>query len=156
MKLWMLVVTVINLSLTWSTRANDLPRMAYSFGTPLKDLVKEGYRWVTVDGPYACPTEQEVRQITGDRTDSTELQLVEDGGAYYLIPGTLVRVIQDDPANGMSQIIWGEITRPLWTYTRFLIARPIHDIYGILETPDTGGLFDPGEAAIGGKLAGAH
>ena len=156
MKVWMLVVAVIGLSLTWSTRADDLPRMGYSFGTPLKDLVKEGYRWVTVDGPYACPTEEEVWQITGDRTDSTELHLVEDGGAYYLIPGTLVRVIQDDPANGMSQIIWGEVIRPLWTYTRFLTARPIHDTYGILETPSTGGLFDPGDAASRGKPVGAH
>jgi len=141
MKIWMLVVTAIGLTLTCSTRADDLPRTRYSSGTPVKDLAEKEYRWVTVNGPYACPTEQEVRQITGDRTDSTELHLVEDGGAYYLIPGTLVRVIQDDPANGMSQIIWGEITRPLWTYTRFLTARPIRDTYGILETPDTDGLI---------------
>ena len=141
MKIWMLVATVIGLNLTWSMRADDLPRMGHTSSTPLKDLVKEGYRWVTVDGPYACPTEQEVRQITGDRTDSTELHLLEAGGVYYLIPGTLVRVIQDDPANGMSQIIWGEITRPLWTYTRFLTARPIRDTYGILETPYTDGLI---------------
>jgi hypothetical protein len=156
MKIWMLVVTVIALSLTWSARADDLPRMGYSSDTPLKDLVQKGYRWVTVNGPYACPTEQEVRQITGDRTDSTELHLVEDGGAYYLIPGTLVRVIQDDPANGMSQIIWGETIRPLWTYTRFLTARPIHDTYGIVETPDAGGLIDPGDAQSPGKSVGAH
>jgi hypothetical protein len=156
MKIWMLVVTVIGLSLTCTGRADDLPRLGYSSGAPLKDFVQKRYRWVTVDGPYACPTEEEVRQITGDRTDSTELHLVEDGGAYYLIPGTLVRVIQDDPANGMSQIIWGEITRPLWTYTRFLTARPTRDIYGILETPDTGGLFDPATPQSPGKLVVAH
>ena len=23
-----------------------------------KDLVAEGYRWVSLDGPYACPTER--------------------------------------------------------------------------------------------------
>jgi hypothetical protein len=34
-----------------------------------------------------------------------ELRLVEDGGAYYLIPGTLVRVIQDDHRNGLSKIL---------------------------------------------------
>jgi hypothetical protein len=155
MKIWMLVVTVIGLSLPWSTRADDLHRMRYSSGTPVQDLAKKGYRWVTVNGPYACATEQEVRQITSDRTDSTELHLVEDGGAYYLIPGTLVRVIQNDPANGMSQIIWGEITRPLWTYTRFLTARPIPDTYGIVETPDTGGLIDPGDAAIAWETGGS-
>src|ERR1700741_5619094 len=90
-KIWMLVATVINLSLTWSTRADDLPRMRLSSGTPVKDLAETGYRWVTVDGPYACPTEQEVRQITGDRTDSTELHRVEEGGAYFFILGTLIR-----------------------------------------------------------------
>jgi hypothetical protein len=76
MKAWMLVVAVIGLSLTWSTRADDLPRMRYSSGTWVQDLAEKGYRWVTVNGPYACPTEQEVRHITGDRTDSTELHLV--------------------------------------------------------------------------------
>lgn len=74
---------------------------------------------------------------------------------FYLIPGALVRVIQDDPANGMSQIISGEITRPLWTYTRFLTARPIRDTYGILETPDTDGLIDPGDAAIAWETGGS-
>ena len=156
MKIWMLVVTVISLSLTCTGRADDLPGMGYSSGTPLKDLLQKGYRWVTVDGPYACPTEQEARQITGDRTDSTELNLVEDGGAYYLIPGTLVRVVQDDPANGMSRIIWREITRPLWPYTRFLSARPIRDTYGILETPDTNGLIDQATPQSPGKPVEAH
>jgi hypothetical protein len=44
----------------------------------------KGYRWVTVNGPYACTTEQEVRRITNNRTDATELQMVEDIEAYYL------------------------------------------------------------------------
>ena len=73
--------------------------------------------------------------------------MVEDGGAYYLIPGTLVRVIRDDQADGMSEILLGGITKPLWIYNKFLTARPIRDIYGIVETPDTAGLIDPGDAA---------
>jgi hypothetical protein len=77
--------------------------------------------------------------------------MVEDGGAYYLIPGTLVRVIRDDQAKGISEILLGGITRPLWTYTNFLTARPIHDIYGIVETPDSVGLIDPSEPAIVGS-----
>jgi hypothetical protein len=32
-----------------------------------------------------------------------ELRLVEDGGVYYLISGTLVRVIPDDHRNGLSE-----------------------------------------------------
>ena len=82
--------------------------------------------------------------------------MVENLRAYYLIPGTLARVIQDDHANGMSEILLAGITSPLWTYTRFLSARPIHDTYGIVETPDAGGLIDPGDAQSPGKSVGAH
>jgi hypothetical protein len=148
MKIKMLAVFLIGLSLIGAALADDLPQMGYSVRTPLKDLVEKGYRWVTVNGPYACPTEQEVRQIANDRTDMTVLHMVEDVGAYYLIPGTLVRVIRDDQANGMSEIRLGGIERPLWTYTKFLTARPIRDIYGIVETPDTAGLIDPADSAL--------
>jgi hypothetical protein len=147
----LLAVSVIGLSLICTAFADDFPRIGYLSGIPVKDLVEKGYRWVTVHGPYACATEREVRQITNDRTDLTELHMVEDGGAYYLIPGTLVRVIRDDQANGMSEILLGGITKPLWTYTKFFSTRPIRDIYGIVETPDTAGLVDPGDAAIAGE-----
>jgi hypothetical protein len=70
--------------------------------------------------------------------------MVEEGRAYYLVRGTLVRVTRDDKANSMSEILLGGITKPLWTYNKFLTARPIRDIYGIVETPDTAGLIDPG------------
>ena len=79
---------------------------------------------------------------------------MENLRAYYLIPGTLARVIQDDHANGMSEILLAGITSPLWTYTRFLSARPIHDTYGIVETPDKAGLVDPSDAAIVGETDG--
>jgi hypothetical protein len=152
MKIRMLVIYVVGLSLIGSTWADGLPKMGYSSGRSVKDLVAKGYRWVTVDGPYACVKEQEVRQITSSRTDLMELSLVEAGDAYYLIPGTLVRVTRDDEANGMSVILLGGITKSLWTYTKFLSAHPIRDIYGIVETPDTAGLVDPGDTAI---VAGA-
>jgi hypothetical protein len=77
--------------------------------------------------------------------------MVENLRAYYLIPGTLALVIQDDHADGMSEILLAGITRPLWTYTKFLTARPVHDTYGVIETPDNAGLVDPGDAAIVGK-----
>jgi hypothetical protein len=104
MKLGLLVVSVIGLSVTCTTWANDLPSPGYSPEIPVKDLVAKGYRWVTRNGPYACVTEQDVRQIRGDHTDLRELHMVENLQAYYLIPGTLARVIQDDHANGMSEI----------------------------------------------------
>jgi hypothetical protein len=151
MKIRMLVIYVVGLSLIGSTWADGLPKMGYTSGGSVKDLVAEGYRWVAVDGPYACVKEQEVRQITSSRTDVTELSLVEAGDAYYLIPGTLARITQDDHVNGMSEILLGGITKPLWTYTKFLSARPTRDIYGIVETPDTAGLIDPGEPAVAGS-----
>lgn len=143
-----LAVYVIGLSLIGTALADDLPRLGYSEQTPVKDLVAKGYRWVTVDGPYACVTEQEVRKITTKRTDLVELQMVEEGRVYYLIPGTLVRVTRDDQANGMSEILLGGITKSLWTYDKFLTARPTRDIYGIVETADTAGLIDPGDSAV--------
>ena len=154
MKIGLLVVSVIGLSVTCTTWANDLPSLGYSPGISLKDLVTNGYRWVTVNGPYACVTELEVRQITSDHTDLKELHMVENLRAYYLIPGTLARVIQDDHANGMSEILLAGITRPLWTYTKFLSARPIRDTCGTVETPDNAGLVDPSDAGIVGETGG--
>jgi len=146
MKITMLVIYLVGLSWVDITRADGLPKIGYTSGRSAKDLVAKGYRWVTVDGPYAGAKQQEVRQITS-RTDLTELSLVETGDGYYLIPGTLVRITQDDRVNGMSEVLLGGITKPLWTYTRFLSARPIRDAYGIVETPDTTGLVDPGDTA---------
>jgi hypothetical protein len=130
MKLKMLVFAAISFSLTGASRAAD-----YS------DLVAQGYRWVTVDGPYACPTEQDVQRITGHRTDAIELQMVGNLQAYYLVPGTIVQLVQDDPATGMSQIRMGGITTALWTDKRFLGQRPIEDPYGVIETPANSGLI---------------
>jgi hypothetical protein len=149
-----LAVGVIGLSLIGTALADDLPQIGYMERTPVEDLVAKGYRWVTVDGPYAGATEQDVQKITTSRTDLVELQMVEDGRAYYLVPGTLVRIGQDDRANGMSQILLGGITKPLWTYNRFLTTRPIRDIYGIVETPDTAGLIDPSNSVTGTALNG--
>ena len=68
------------------------------------------YRWIVVDGPYACASKEDVRQITKHHTDETELQMVNDVRAYYLIAGTIVRLVQEDSSSGMSQIHFGGIT----------------------------------------------
>jgi hypothetical protein len=150
----MLVISVIGLSLTCTTWANDLPSLGYSPRISVEDLVAKGYRWVTVNGPYACATEQDLRRITSDRTDLRELHMVENLQAYYLIPGTLARVIRADHANGMSEILLAGMLTPLWTYTKFLSARPIQDTYGVIETPDNAGLVDPRDAAIARETDG--
>jgi hypothetical protein len=105
------------------------------------DLVAQGYRWVNVDGPYACPAKDDVQRIANHRTDSVELQMVDDLRAYYLIPGMIVQIVQDDPSGGLTQVRLGGITTDLWTYTRFLSKRPITDPYGVIETPENSGLI---------------
>jgi hypothetical protein len=98
------------------------------------------YRWIVVDGPYACASKEDLRQITKHYTDETELQMVNELRAYYLIAGTIVQLVREDSSSGMSQIHLRGITRDLWTYTRFLSKRPVTDPYGVIETPETSGL----------------
>jgi hypothetical protein len=109
------------------------------------DLAAQGYRWVTVNGPYACETEQDLQRIVAHHTDTTELQVVENIQCYYLIPGTVVQVINEDPRKGTSQIRLGTIAKSLWTYTRFLSKHPVQDTYGSIETPEERGLIPRAE-----------
>jgi hypothetical protein len=105
------------------------------------ELAAKGFRWVTVDGPYGCPSKDDLRQITKNRTDEIELRMVEQLRAYYLIPGGLVRLVQQDAASGMAQIHSAEIVTDLWTLSIFLSKRPIKNTYGEIETPETSGLI---------------
>jgi hypothetical protein len=130
MKLRMLAFAAISVGLTVTALAAN-----YS------DLVAQGYRWITVDGPYACPAKDDVQRIANHRTDSVELEMVDDLRAYYLIPGMIVQIVQDDPPNGLTQVRLGGITTDLWTYTRFLSKRPVTDPYGVIETPENSGLI---------------
>jgi hypothetical protein len=104
------------------------------------DIIAKGYRWVAVDGPYACPTKNDLQEITKNRTDERELQMVEQLRAYYLVRGSLVRVVKQDEASGMTQIQIAGITTDLWTDDSFLSKHPIIDAYGIIETPESAGL----------------
>jgi hypothetical protein len=106
-----------------------------------KNLVAKGYRWVAIDGPYACPTKDDLREITGDQSQSNRLHLVEELRAYFLIKGALVKVIQDDSSAGMVQICGAGFTSDLWTYNRFLSKHPIRDAFAVIETPETSGLL---------------
>jgi hypothetical protein len=130
MKIPIYLIIAISLRLTFAAYAGEY-----------NDLTAQGYRWVLVDGPYACTMVEDVQRIVAHRTDSTELEFVENIRCYYLIPGTIVLVIKEDPATGMSQMQLGGITRPLWTYTRFLSKHPVRDTYGSIETPEEWGLI---------------
>jgi hypothetical protein len=103
-------------------------------------LAAQGYRWVNVNGPYACTSEQHVEGLVAHRTDARELEVVQNIQCYYLIPGTIVQVIKEDPAQGMTEMRVAGRPRYLWTYTRFLSKRPIQDTYGVIQTPQNSGL----------------
>jgi hypothetical protein len=100
------------------------------------DFAANGYRWVTVDGPYGCPFRDDLQKIVKNRTDDLELQFIEQVRAYYLVRGALVKVVQEDAASGVSQIHTTGITKDLWTLTKFLSRRPIRDAYGTIESPE--------------------
>jgi hypothetical protein len=141
MKLRMLAFAVISVGLTGTALAAN-----YS------DLVAQGFRWITVNGPFACPAKGDVQLIANHRTDSIELQMVDDLRAYYLIPGMIVQIVQDDAAAGLTQFRLGGITTDLWTYTRFLSKRPIEDPYGVIETPENSGLIPTATTGISQTL----
>jgi hypothetical protein len=105
-----------------------------------KVLAVQGYRWVIVNGPYACNDEPDTERITNHHTDAAELDGVQNIWCYYLIPGTIVQVIKQDPLRGLSQMRLAGVPRPLWTYTRFLSEHPVRDLYGVIETPESSGL----------------
>jgi hypothetical protein len=109
-----------------------------------KDLVAKGYRWVTIDGPYLYRTKEDLREITRDPSELNRMRMVEERGAYFLIEGALVKVIQEDQSSGMAQVRAAGISRDLWTGNKFLSQRPVKDAYGQIETPERSD-FTPAE-----------
>ena len=98
-------------------------------------LIRQGYRWVSVDGPLACVSKDDLRQMIGKPSDELTLKMVEEVRAYYLIRGSMVRVVAQETSSGLSQINIPGITQNLWTLTKFLTKQPIRDIIGRIETP---------------------
>jgi hypothetical protein len=142
MKLLIYFMTAISLGLTSTVLGGD----------NYTALAAQGYRWVIVNGPYACHIEQDVERITTHHTDETELEVVQNIQCYYLIPGTIVQVIKEDPARGMSEIRSASITSSLWTYSRFLREHPVPDTYGVMETPENSGLIPTADRASVSEL----
>ena len=101
-----------------------------------KELVKEGYRWAAADGPFACPAKGDVQEIMKHSGDGVRMQMVEQLSAYFLVRGTIVKVVKEEPASGLAEIEIAGIIPKLWTPSRFLSMRPIPDVEGRIETPD--------------------
>src|SRR6267378_8664668 len=112
---------------------------------PYKGFTAQGYRWVAVDGPYACPSKADLQEITRHRTDLLEAKMVSDLRAYYLIRGVIVQVVQEDAASGMSEIHLPGGFRTFWTLKRFLSRSPIRDTFGVVETPTTSSMMLQGQ-----------
>jgi hypothetical protein len=115
---------------------------------PYKDLAAQGYRWVIVDGPYACPSKDDLQEIARHRTDLLEVKMVSELRAYYLIRGVIVQVVQEDAASGMSEVHLPGGFRTFWTLTRFLSKSPIKDTFGVVETPTTSSLIPQRQTGV--------
>ena len=119
-----------------------------------KDLVGEGYRWVNVDGPYASKIEDNAQRLSENPTQDTKLRLLRAGSVYYLIEGSIVRVVQIDSRTGMAEIQVPDPVPPLWTSARFLSKQPIRDAFSMVETPESiGWIFNaPSQSAANDAL----
>ena len=100
------------------------------------DLAAKGYRWVLVDGPYACPKREDAMAVA--EHPQTGVDVNNPTKAYYLVKGSIVQLLETDGA--LSKIRLAGITSDLWTMTRFLSRQPLKNAYGITETPETAGL----------------
>ncbi len=101
-----------------------------------KDLVAEGYRWVNVDGPYSSKFEADAQQLSKNPTRDLKLRLLRAGGAYYLIDGSIVKVVRTDSRTGMAEIQVPDLVPTLWTSAKFLSQNPIRDAFSMIEAPE--------------------
>ena len=105
------------------------------------DLVKKGFRWINTDGPFACPSKEDVQRMikdqkeTNPRSEADELHMVEQLRAYFLIRGAIVQVVQEDKASSMTQFSAAGLNGTFWTLDKFLSKRPIENIIGVIDTP---------------------
>jgi hypothetical protein len=116
--------------------------------THYDDYVAKGYRWVTVDGPYACVSKVDLRQIIKSRNTEKELEMIKQQRAYYLLQGDIVKVDREDVTSGLALIRMAGIPKELWTQTKFLSKRPVENAFGVVETPETSGLILSGLTSI--------
>ncbi|MEY2605125.1 MAG: hypothetical protein QOH31_2938 [Verrucomicrobiota bacterium] len=116
--------------------------------TNYDDYVAKGYRWVTVDGPFACVSKDDLRQIIRNRNTEKELEMIKQQRAYYLLQGDIVKVLREDVTSGLALIQMAGIPKELWTQTKFLSKRPVENAFGVVETPETSGLILAGTTSI--------
>jgi len=111
-----------------------LTALAADYGS----LVNQGYRWVRVNGPYAYPAKEDAQNGGTSKKSESKQPVVR---AYYLIPGMVVLVVENDSSTGLSRIRVGGISADLWTATKNLSTQPIRNTFGAIETPDTANIM---------------
>jgi hypothetical protein len=108
--------------------------------TDFKSLAEQGYRWVRVNGPYATPNKSDAAKLAEAKSAATDIELQDKAHAYFILPGMLVFILENDSAAGLSKVRASGIVVDLWTETKYLSASPLKDSYGVTETPDSSGL----------------
>ena len=108
--------------------------------TDFQSLAEQGYRWVRVNGPYGTPNKNDAAKLAGAKSAATDIELQDKTHAYFLLPGMLVFILENDSAAGLSRVRASGIVVDLWTETKYLSASPVKDSYGVTETPDSSGL----------------
>ena len=101
-------------TILWAA-AVALGLVSAGLGANYDDLIRQGYRWVAVDGPLACVSKDDLRQMVEKPSDELTLKMVEEVRAYYLIRGSVVRVVTEETSSGLSEINIPGITQNLWT-----------------------------------------
>jgi hypothetical protein len=112
--------------------------------TDFKALAEQGYRWVRVNGPYATPNKNDAAKLAGAKHASSDIELQDKTHAYFLLPGMIVYVLENDSSAGLSRVRASGIVVELWTETKYLSTQPIKDSYGVTETPESSGLGPAG------------
>ena len=110
-----------------------------SLATDYADWVAKGYRWSVVGGPYAYIAKEDAKNEGSRFARKSVSETI--GHAYYLRPGKVVLVVETDAASRLSKIRMGGVVEDLWTATRNLSRRPLADMLGTIETPDTQGIL---------------
>ena len=116
--LFLVLLALVGLALT---------ALAADYGS----LINQGYRWVTVNGPHAYPSKEDAQNGGAGRKSESKQPVVH---AYYLIPGMVVLVVDNDSSTGLSRICAGRNKRRTWTATKNLSTQPI-------ETPGTANIM---------------
>jgi hypothetical protein len=128
--------------------------LSAAFAADYKEWVAQGYRWSSVSGLHAYRNKDDAKNERSRRENKSVSEEVRY--AYYLRPGKIVFVVATDAADGLSQIRMGGISSDLWTPTKYLSTRPVKNVVGKIETPETAGIMLPMASATPGLRSGSR